>query len=67
MLHAFRNSVASFPALRYLLGTGEAGNSPAAVKAITGWFRADQRSTAVGIVTAGTSLGGTIVPPAAAG
>jgi ACS family hexuronate transporter-like MFS transporter len=66
MLHAFGSGVASFSLFRFLLGTGEAGNFPAALKAIAEWFTDDERATAVGIVTAGTGLGAIIAPPAVA-
>jgi ACS family hexuronate transporter-like MFS transporter len=66
MLHAFGSGVASFSVFRFLLGTGEAANFPAALKAIAEWFKEDERSTAVGIVTAGTGLGAIIAPPAVA-
>lgn len=63
MLHALGSSVASFSLFRFLLGTGEAANFPAALKATAEHFRDDERSTAVGIITAGPGLGAIIAPP----
>ena len=63
MLHAFGNGVMSFSVFRFLLGVGEAGNYPAALKAIAEWFPKKERSTAVGIVSAGTGLGAMLAPP----
>lgn len=63
MLTAFGNSVTSFSIYRFLLGVGEAGNYPAALKAIAEWFPKSERSTAVGILNAGPGLGSMIAPP----
>jgi ACS family hexuronate transporter-like MFS transporter len=63
MLHAFGQGVVSFSIFRFLLGTGEAGNYPAALKAIAEWFPMKEKATAVGIVTAGTGLGAILAPP----
>jgi ACS family hexuronate transporter-like MFS transporter len=63
MLHALGSGVWSFSLLRFLLGVGEAGNYPAALKAIAEWFPKTERSTAVGILNAGPGLGAIIAPP----
>ena len=47
----------------FLLGMGEGGGFPAATKAIAEWFPARERSTAMGIVNAGTSVGAVVAPP----
>ena len=47
----------------FLLGMGEGGGFPAATKAIAEWFPAGERSTAMGIVNAGTSVGAVVAPP----
>src|SRR5204862_376619 len=51
---------------RFLLGAGEGGGFPAATKVIAEWFSAAERSTAMGIVNAGTALGAMVAPPAIA-
>ena len=51
---------------RFLLGMGEGGGFPAATKAIAEWFPVAERSTAMGIVNAGTAVGAVIAPPAIA-
>jgi len=52
-----------FGASLFLLGMGEGGGFPAATKAIAEWFPAGQRSTAMGIVNAGTAVGAVCAPP----
>ncbi len=51
---------------RFLLGVGEGGGFPAATKAVSEWFPARERSTAMGIINAGTAVGAVIAPPAIA-
>jgi len=51
---------------RFLLGVGEGGGFPAATKAVSEWFPTRERSTAMGIINAGTSVGAVIAPPAIA-
>tara|TARA_B110000211_G_scaffold232504_1_gene296410 strand:+ start:1883 stop:3085 length:1203 start_codon:yes stop_codon:yes gene_type:complete len=63
MAHAFAQGFRSLLSVRVLLGIGEAANFPAANKAIAEWFPSNERSLAVGIVTAGTGLGSIIAPP----
>ena len=53
-------------ASRFLLGAGEGGGFPAATKVIAEWFPVKERSTAMGIVNAGTAVGAVIAPPAIA-
>ncbi len=48
---------------RFLLGMGEGGGFPAATKAVSEWFPVRERSLAMGIMNAGTSLGAVIAPP----
>lgn len=63
ILHAFGTGKWSFAAYRLLLGMGEAGNYPAALKAISEWFPKAERANAVGILNAGPGLGALIAPP----
>ena len=62
MAHALVGSVAGFCAARFLLGLGEAGNFPAAIKAITEWFPADQRALATGLFNSGTNAASLLAP-----
>src|SRR6185503_6144121 len=45
------------------LGVGEGGGFPAATRAVAEWFPVKERSTAMGIINAGTGLGGILAPP----
>lgn len=67
MLHAFGRGVLSLSIFRFLLGIGEAGNYPAAMKAISEWFPKSERTKAVGILNMGPGLGAIIAPPLVAG
>lgn len=64
--HSLATSVWMLAASRFLLGAGEGGGFPAATKAIAEWFPVDQRSTAMGLVNAGTAVGAVVAPPAIA-
>jgi ACS family hexuronate transporter-like MFS transporter len=57
MFHAAARSVGGFVWARIALGLGEAGNFPAAVKAVAEWFPKNERGIATGIFNAGTSIG----------
>lgn len=48
---------------RGLLGVGEAGNFPAAAKAVAQWFPARERSVAVAVYTTGGTLGAAVAAP----
>lgn len=52
-----------FGIFRTLLGIGEAGNWPAAIKLTSEWFPAEERSTATGIFNSGAAVGAVIAPP----
>jgi ACS family hexuronate transporter-like MFS transporter len=62
MLHAAASSVASFAAVRFMLGIGESGNFPAGLKAVTEWFPKKERAFATGLFNAGSNLGAIITP-----
>lgn len=51
---------------RFLLGMGEGGGFPAVTKAMAEWFPVEERSTAMGMINAGTAVGAVIAPPAIA-
>ena len=63
LLHALARTPLQFGAFRFLLGIGEAGNWPAAVKLTAEWFPPQERSTASGIFNSGSALGSVIAPP----
>jgi ACS family hexuronate transporter-like MFS transporter len=63
LLHALSQSVMQFGLFRFLLGMGEAGNWPGAVKAIAEWFPPKERAVAAGFFNSGSSLGAVIAPP----
>src|SRR6186997_700105 len=61
--HGLATNVIMLAASRLLLGIGEGGGFPAATRAVTEWFPVKERSTAMGIINAGTGLGGIVAPP----
>jgi ACS family hexuronate transporter-like MFS transporter len=63
ILHAFCRGAWSFGVARFLLGMGEAGNWPAAVKVVAEWFSARERALASGIFNSGSSVGAILAPP----
>jgi ACS family hexuronate transporter-like MFS transporter len=63
LMQAAARTPLQFGALRFLLGVGEAGNWPAAVKLTAEWFPQHERSTASGIFNSGGALGSVIAPP----
>ncbi len=62
-LHALSTSWLSLGFWRGLLGLGESGNFPAAIKAVTEWFPKKDRAFATGIFNAGTNVATMIGPP----
>ncbi len=62
-LHALSRSAVSLGFWRGLLGLGESGNFPAAIKAVTEWFPKKDRAFATGIFNAGTNVATMIGPP----
>ena len=61
--HGIATGVVMLATSRLLLGVGEGGGFPAATRAVAEWFPVKERSTAMGIINAGTGLGGIIAPP----
>jgi ACS family hexuronate transporter-like MFS transporter len=57
MMHAVAGSATGFAVARMALGFGEAGNFPAAVKAVAEWFPVKERALANGLFNSGTSVG----------
>ena len=62
IFHAAARGLISLTVFRALLGLGEAGNWPGAVKSNGEWFPVKQRAVAQGIFNAGASLGSVIAP-----
>jgi ACS family hexuronate transporter-like MFS transporter len=62
-LHGFASGFAMLLLARFLLGMGEGGAFPAAVRVVAEWIAPEDRSTAMGIINAGTAVGSVIAPP----
>src|SRR5262245_18079923 len=62
MGHALARTAAGFSAARALLGLGESGNFPGAVKTVSEWFPRGERALAVGIFNAGSNVGAVVAP-----
>tara|TARA_B110001452_G_C15241681_1_gene430033 strand:+ start:10716 stop:12002 length:1287 start_codon:yes stop_codon:yes gene_type:complete len=60
--HAFARGLISLSIVRGLLGLGEAGNWPGAVKSNGEWFPVKERAFAQGIFNSGASIGNVIAP-----
>ncbi len=63
MLHSLAQGAFSLGVFRFLLGMGEAGNWPAAVKVVAEWFSPKERAFASGIFNSGSSIGAVVAPP----
>jgi ACS family hexuronate transporter-like MFS transporter len=63
MCHALATSTFGFGVARTALGLGEAGNFPAAVKAVAEWFPQKDRALANGIFNSGTNIAAILGPP----
>jgi ACS family hexuronate transporter-like MFS transporter len=55
--HAFVSGFAGLRTARMMLGIGESGNFPSAIKTVAEWFPQKERSLAVGIFNAGANIG----------
>ncbi len=62
MLHAVATGTFSFGFMRALLGLGEAGNFPVAIKATAEWFPKKERALATGIFNSGANIGAVVAP-----
>jgi MFS transporter, ACS family, hexuronate transporter len=62
MLHAAAASTFGFGVMRALLGLGEAGNFPAAIKSVAEWFPKKERALATGIFNSGANVGAVLAP-----
>src|SRR5262245_58374390 len=61
--HAFARGLGSLSAFRFLLGLGEAGNWPGAVKVTAEWFPVRERAFAMAIFNSGAAIGSIVAPP----
>ena len=66
ILHACARGPLSLGVYRFLLGIGEAGNWPAAIKVVAEWFPESERALACGIFNSGSSFGAILAPPVVA-
>jgi ACS family hexuronate transporter-like MFS transporter len=60
--HAFAKSTFGFGMARAALGLSEAGNFPAAIKAVAEWFPKKERALATGIFNSGSNIGAVLAP-----
>jgi len=63
MLHGVAQGLASLCLFRALLGIGEGGYYPTAIRAASEWFGPADRAKAVGLLLCGLSVGTLITPP----
>jgi len=63
MLHATARGILSLGIFRFLLGIGEPGNYPAALRVTTRWFSKEERGLPIAIFSSGSSVGSLIAPP----
>jgi ACS family hexuronate transporter-like MFS transporter len=62
-LHGLAMNFGFLLGVRCLLGMGEGGAFPAATRVVAEWVPPHQRSTAMGIINAGTAVGSVLAPP----
>lgn len=62
-LHGAASGFTLLLAARFLLGGGEGGAFPAASRVVAEWVPAHERSTAMGLINAGTAVGSVLAPP----
>jgi len=60
--HGFVRTVTGFGLVRLVLGLGESGNFPAAVKATSEWFPAEERALAAALFNSGSTIGAILAP-----
>jgi ACS family hexuronate transporter-like MFS transporter len=63
MLHSLTSGALSLGAFRFLLGVGEPGNYPAALRAVTTWFAKRERGFPIALYSSGSSVGSLIAVP----
>ncbi len=60
--HSLAGSARGFAAARFMLGLGEAGNFPSAIKTVAEWFPKRERAFATGIFNSGCNVGAFLAP-----
>lgn len=63
LLHSISNSVFQFGMFRFLLGAGEGGCFPGAIKAVLEWVPKNKHALANGIAIGGSAIGAVVAPP----
>lgn len=63
MLTALTNGAWSLGIVRFLLGLGEPGNYPAALRATTRWFPREERGLPIALFSSGSAVGNMIAAP----
>jgi MFS transporter, ACS family, hexuronate transporter len=61
--HGFSSTVSQFMVSRVILGLGEAGHFPSAIRASSEWFPQKERSYAIGWINSGTTIGVILTTP----
>ena len=62
-LHSLATGFVLLLIARFLLGMGEGGGFPAATRLVAEWIEPAERSTAMGLINAGTAIGSLLAPP----
>jgi ACS family hexuronate transporter-like MFS transporter len=62
IVHALAKGTGGFMMARAVLGFGESGNFPAAIKTTAEWFPKRERALATGIFNSGTNIGAILAP-----
>jgi ACS family hexuronate transporter-like MFS transporter len=62
MSHSLVRTAFGFGFVRFMLGLGESGNFPAAIKTVTEWFPRKERALATGIFNSGSNIGAIVAP-----
>ncbi|HEX3987534.1 MAG TPA: MFS transporter [Acidobacteriaceae bacterium] len=62
-LHSLATGFVLLMIARFLLGMGEGGAFPAATRVVAEWIEPQERSTAMGLINAGTAIGSLLAPP----
>jgi ACS family hexuronate transporter-like MFS transporter len=62
-MHSLATGFSLLLVARLLLGAGEGGAFPAATRVVAEWIEPNERSTAMGLINAGTAVGSVLAPP----
>lgn len=63
LLHSLSNNVFHFGVFRFMLGIGEGGAFPGAIKAVLEWVPKSKHALANGIAVGGSAIGAVVAPP----